>query len=361
MSRARLYSSLAIAAVVLLVAAGSAWWLRRPRVSAEQRARIEHGRELYNLMCSVCHGEQGEGYRADRAPMLANPEFLGTVSDSFLRKAILDGRRGTTMSAWSKVRGGPLSQEDADAIIAHLRTWQQGPRPALVEKPPSGNASRAEPVFEKQCTKCHGTRGVGGPNIHIGNAELLVSASNGFLRHAIRRGRPGTEMPAFEGKLDGAAIEDVVALLRTWEHPEPPVIKPPPRQAPLPLGPVPLNPKGHDPVGFTPYPKPTSMEIVHAELVKGARMGFLDARTPSDYMREHIAGAVSVPFYDPSPYLAALPKNAWLVCYCSCPSAESGKLAEELMKHGFSKVTVLAEGIGPWRQKQYGVQSGDKP
>ncbi len=360
MSRARLSLTIAIAAVAL-IGAGIYLWLRMPRVSPEQRARVEHGRDLYNLMCSVCHGEQGEGYRADRAPMLANAEFLRTVSDGFLQKAILDGRRGTTMSAWSKVHGGPLSADDASAIVAYLRTWQKEPRPALVETPLAGQAERAEAVFGKECIRCHGTRGVGGNNINIGNAELLRSASNGFLRHAIRRGRPGTEMPAFEGKLDRATIEDVVALLRSWEHPEPPAIKPPPRQAPLPLGPVPLNPKGHDPVGFLQYPKGTPMDIVHGELEKGARIGLLDARAPSDYMREHIAGAVSVPFYDPAPYFDKLPKNAWLVAYCSCPSAESGKLAQALLDHGFTKVTILAEGIGPWRARKYALQSGDKP
>jgi rhodanese-related sulfurtransferase len=82
-------------------------------------------------------------------------------------------------------------------------------------------------------------------------------------------------------------------------------------------------------------------------------MVLLDARVPSDYEQEHIQGAVSVPFYDPSPYLAALPKSAWMVCYCACPHAESGVLAEKLQAAGFKKVTVLAEGLYGWSGKGY--------
>jgi cytochrome c oxidase cbb3-type subunit 3/ubiquinol-cytochrome c reductase cytochrome c subunit len=78
-------------------------------------------------------------------------------------------------------------------------------------------------------------------------------------------------------------------------------------------------------------------------------------------MGEHIAGAVSVPFYDPDPYLDKLPKDAWLVAYCACPHAESGNLARILMTKGFTKVTVLDEGLGYWRNHNYGTHKGEQP
>jgi len=74
---------------------------------------------------------------------------------------------------------------------------------------------------------------------------------------------------------------------------------------------------------------------------------------------EHIAGAVSVPFYDPSPYFAALPKDTWLVCYCACPHAESGQLAQQLGAQGFTKVAVLDEGLGVWKARGYPVTTSD--
>jgi cytochrome c oxidase cbb3-type subunit 3 len=152
----------------------------------------------------------------------------------------------------------------------------------------------------------------------------------------------------------------VTALLRSWALPPPPPPAPAP-PPPLPLGPVPLNPKGPEPIGFKTTPGTTPADVVHAQLQRGARMALLDARAPSDYMNEHIAGAVSVPFYDPSQYLADLPKTAWLVCYCACPHAESGMLASKLVQAGFKKVTVLDEGLGVWRSKNYPTHTGDKP
>jgi cytochrome c oxidase cbb3-type subunit 3/ubiquinol-cytochrome c reductase cytochrome c subunit len=258
------------------------------------------------------------------------------------------------MSAWSRSKGGPLKGEDISAVVVFIRSWQTGPSARLDERPLKGDARAGTAVYDAQCAVCHGERGVGGPQLQIGLPEVLSTASDGFLRAAIRRGRSGTPMPAFEGKLSPQAIDDVIAALRSFQ----PMIaeadlatRPPP----LPLGPVPLNPHGPEPQGFKQFSAMTGADVIHAELKRGARMAILDARAPSDYLREHITGAVSVPFYDPSPYFAALPKDTWLVCYCACPHAESGQLARELGAHGFTKVTVLDEGLGVWKSRGYPI------
>ncbi|HEY2510343.1 MAG TPA: cytochrome c, partial [Polyangiaceae bacterium] len=80
------------------------------------------GRHVYTLMCAVCHGANGEGYKADHAPALAQQNFLSSVSDEYLTEAITDGRWGTTMSAWGNARGGPLSRAEVDAVVLHLRS-----------------------------------------------------------------------------------------------------------------------------------------------------------------------------------------------------------------------------------------------
>src|SRR5207248_8197490 len=97
------------------------------------------------------------------------------------------------------------------------------------------------------------------------------------------------------------------------------------------LGTVVLNPSGPEPSTFATFPAYTPADAIRAELDKGARFGILDARAPSDYVAEHITGAVSVPFYAPEPLIPQLPKSAWLVCYCACPHAESGALAQKLL------------------------------
>ena len=329
----------------------------RPLTEVEQ-----HGRELYARMCAVCHGREGQGYAADQATALAHPDFLASATDSYLQEAIDLGRSATTMSAWSTERRGPLSRADVQAVVAYIRTWQRTPNAVLDERPLGGVALRGEISYAAQCAACHGSRGVGGPYVRIGNPDFLLSASNGFLRYAIQRGRSGTKMVGFAHGLGDAGIEDVVALLRSWQFsPSSQPFRPPAPVGPIPLGPVPLNPRGPAPVGFRPYPAVTPADAVKAQLDRGARMSLLDARAPSDYVGEHIAGAVSVPFYDPDPYVPLLPKDSWIVCYCACPHAESGQLAQRLQAKGFTKVTVLDEGFGVWRMRKYPTHTGADP
>ena len=334
---------------------------KEPDPAARVPTRLEHGTELYGRICAVCHGKAGEGYKADEATALAQPDFLASASDDFLRTAIKYGRSGTTMSAWSTERGGPLLPADVEDVIAYLRTWDHAPRAKLDDGPPLGDAAKAEALYTRECLECHGVRGIGGPNVHIGNLDLLASASNGFLRLAIRNGRTGAQMPAFGGKLGDEGVEDLIALLRNWQSTQEPAVRQAAHPPPLPLGPVPLNPKGPEPVGFKKYPENSGADVIKGQLDRGAKMVILDARAPSDYTNEHIAGAVSVPFYDPSPYYHQLPTDAWLVCYCSCPHAESGQLAQALVTHGFTKVTVLDEGLGVWKNRKYPVHTGEKP
>lgn len=344
-----------------------------------EQTQLEHGADLYARMCVVCHGPTGEGYKADNATALSHQDFLSSVSDEFLRRAIKDGRRGTVMSAWGELRGGPLMDSDVEAIISFMRSWQTKPVAILDDGPIAGNVLRGASLYSQNCARCHGTTGTEGPNVRLGNLDFQTSASNGFLRHAIKFGRPGTPMGGFEAMLGSGGIEDVLSFLRSFQNPVPAIalnphdptgmfpfqreLPPPPSPPPpLTLGPVPLNPRGPDPEGFGMFPNAkTGVDVVHAQLARGAKMAILDARAPTDYTFEHITGAVSVPFYDPDPYVPKLPKDAWIVCYCSCPSAESGSLCQKLSDKGFKKLTVLEEGIGVWKARKYPVSQGPKP
>jgi cytochrome c oxidase cbb3-type subunit 3/ubiquinol-cytochrome c reductase cytochrome c subunit len=308
-------------------------------------------------MCAVCHGATGEGYKADQATALSHQDFLASVTDPYLESAIVHGRQGTTMSAWYTGRGGPLDENDVAAMVAYLRSWQTVPALKLDEAPVRGNIARGNAIFDKQCASCHGEQA---PNVRLLNPQLLALASPGFLRHAINKGRPPTTMLGYEETLGKRGVEDVVAYLRSlpaWSTPTEAGTSPPV----LALGPVPLHPKGPEPVGFKKFPEMTSVAVVSREYLRHARMALLDARVPSDYVAGHIAGAVSVPFYDPGPYLSGLPKDAWLVAYCGCPHAESGTLAEKLLAAGFTKVTVLDEGLWEWKDKSHPMREGRKP
>ncbi len=345
-----------VAAVVLLACA-SVHCSRSRSSDTPQRGWL-----VYDRMCVVCHGRDGKGYAADQAPALTRPDFLASATDAYLRSAITFGRRGTTMSAWGRTRGGPLSPADVDAVIAFLRTWDRGARAALDERPPAGDAAIGAALYGRECARCHGEHGTEGPSVHIGGPDFLSIAPNGYIRYAILRGRPGTPMPAFGTLLGDRGVEDVVAYLRK-DQPQSGVSPPstPAKTPPLPLGPVPIHPRGPEPIGFAGKGATTPVDVVKAQLDRGARMALLDARAPSDYVAEHIAGAVSVPFYEPDPYFSSLPKDAWLVCYCACPHAESRQLAQKLLSKGFTKVTVLDEGLPVWRARKYPTRSGLDP
>src|SRR3954471_5394410 len=176
-----LRSTFSVLAAVLALVTTSAC-----KKAAPPPPKLTQGAELYGRMCAVCHGANGEGYKADQAPRLAQPDFQASVSDSFLREAINNGRQGTVMSAWAKEHGGPLSAADVTELIKFLRTWRKGPPVALDEAPLNGDVAKGEAVFARECVRCHGARGVGGPNLHIGNPQLLTSATDGYLRYAIK-------------------------------------------------------------------------------------------------------------------------------------------------------------------------------
>jgi cytochrome c oxidase cbb3-type subunit 3/ubiquinol-cytochrome c reductase cytochrome c subunit len=357
--RVRPSSLFATGAALLFCVLGGELECEPPR-SAIAQAR---GADVYARMCSVCHGASREGYKADHAPALGQQDFLASVTPEFLTAAISGGRASTTMSAWGVRSGGPLGTADVTALVDFLYSWQESPTAILDESPNRGTAARGEVVFFRECARCHGDRGFGGEYESIGSSQLLSTASDGFLRYAIRRGRPGTPMPGFRATLGDAAIDDVIATLRQWQGAPTQQVQRtrPAKPPPLPLGPVPLNPSGPEPTHLRASPLFTPADAIKGELDRGARMAILDARAPSDYTGNHIRGAVSVPFYDPDPYIDQLPKDTWLVCYCGCPHAESGQLAHKLQVKGFTKVAVLDEGLNYWIRKNYETAQGVGP
>jgi hypothetical protein len=79
------------------------------------------------------------------------------------------------------------------------------------------------------------------------------------------------------------------------------------------------------------------------EVVSGEGRGLPDRKPRGGASTGHRPGCDASTAIPP-PSIAALPKNAWLVCYCACPHAESSELARKLLAAGFSKITVLDEG-----------------
>ena len=79
-------------------------------------------------------------------------------------------------------------------------------------------------LYDAYCGMCHGPSGEGYQSDQanaLSNPNFLAAASDDFLRAAIIHGRPGTPMPAwgidYGGPLVDAHVDDLVALMRSWQ------------------------------------------------------------------------------------------------------------------------------------------------
>jgi len=72
----------------------------------------------FALLCSNCHGEQGQG---GTSVGIANPWFLELASDGFLLHAINVGRPGTMMAGWQ----GVLTETERHDLVALIRSWAE--------------------------------------------------------------------------------------------------------------------------------------------------------------------------------------------------------------------------------------------
>ena len=342
------------------------------------------GEALYLKYCSLCHGKHAEGYAADNAPSLISPQFRTTASPEFLRAAINRGRTGTAMAGYDRTLGGPLGPKEVDAIIDFLQ-HKVAPQPApayqpLAEKPAHGVVAAGSALYYNQCATCHGTPMQRSNAVHLFNPILLQTASDEYLRQAILNGRYGTKMEPWAQKLAPQQVEDLVTFLRASAvAPSPPpmppmaqgaaglgqpltqTVQPSPvvpsglETAPEVTGPVVLNPRGKTPEFHLKDDRIAPLEEVAQAYKDKARMVFVDARSPSDFNRLHITGAIPVPYYEPKE-LSKIPNDGtWVIAYCACPHHASGAIVDELRKRGYKHTAVLDEGIFAWKTKGHPV------
>ena len=317
------------------------------------------GAQLYAILCAPCHRADGSGGAADHAPSLINPTFLESASDAFLRTAIGNGRAGTSMGAYGKSRGGPLVDAALSRLVAFVRGLGPAYRAPRETVSRQASADRGAPLYGRLCQSCHGNVAMRGEAVHLADAGFMKSASDGFLKHAIVKGRPGTKMLAFATTMKEAEIDDVVAYLRTMANQ--PV---PNARLPEPTGheAIVLNPQGKNPTFTVKDDRFVSVAQVHEAFVAHRRMAIVDARPPSEWAQVHISGAVSIPYYQLG-RLAEIPADVTVLAYCACPHHLSGEVVEALRKRGHAAAFVIDEGINDWHRRGYPVVAapGVKP
>jgi len=326
-----------------------------PVAPAPVVATAQPGAALYGKLCAQCHGADAKGYKSDHAPSLVNPTFLASATDDFLRSSIVFGRPGTPMAGYGKQIGGPLDDAAVDSIVTWLRGQAKGPVEALPAIG-GGDPKKGQGLYAQNCQKCHGDSKTRGDAVHLANAKFLATATDSFIAYAIVHGRPGTPMESWGMKLSDASLADIVAYVRAFATPDAPTSLPPPTGK----EPLFINPGGKPPTGFKltadPGQKPryVSIEQVKKAIDEKRKMVIIDARPASDWMRVHITGAVSIPYFD-NKRLDEIPKDAWVIAYCACPHHLSGIVVDELQKRGYPHALVLDEGILEWHRRGYPV------
>jgi cytochrome c oxidase cbb3-type subunit III len=315
-----------------------------------QSGPLAEGARVYERYCQLCHAKDATGYAADNAPSLVSKTYLESATDEQIAAGIRLGRPGTAMAAYGKVRGGPLEEREISALVAFVRS--KGPAShALPGGLADGDAKRGAEVFEKNCQSCHGTATSRGNALSLHNPELLASASPAFLRFAIVNGRPPTPMPAFDGKLSGQEITDVVTWLWSFKP-----AAPAPAVANLLVPdnlPIVINPKGTRPKFSLRENRFVSVEQVKKALDAKQRIVIIDARASSDWIQFHIPGAISGPYHDRA-QLEKIPNDGtWVVAYCACPHHASGEVVDALRERKYANTAVMDEGILFWKDKGY--------
>jgi rhodanese-related sulfurtransferase/mono/diheme cytochrome c family protein len=319
---------------------------------------IALGGQLYAKYCALCHGDKAEGYKADNAPSLVNPEFLASASDEFLRAGIGRGRPGTAMAGYARAGGGPLDDASIRAIVAFLR--KDAPAPIALPTLAAGDPVLGKATYTGMCASCHGTLERRGEAIWLANPMFVATAPAGFLAHAIQKGRPGTKMEGWSSRLGDTEIANVIAFIDAWPKagaPGPAVDPVPP-----PMGPIVINPKGKAPSFTLKEDRFVPAAAVKAALDAHQKMVIIDARSPSDWLHTRIPGAISIPYYDVKAMDQVPNDGTWVLAYCACPHHASGIVVDELRKRGYKNTAVIDEGILGWQRAGYpAVDADGKP
>jgi mono/diheme cytochrome c family protein len=179
------------------------------------------GAELFGRLCASCHGDFGEGgpnpsNSIDIIAPISTAVYLETRDDATLRAIISKGQPNQGMSPFLESEGGPLTEDEVDALVAFMRLWEKNPPvefpPELVRGPVAGGSAQ---VYESFCAQCHGTAGEGGVGPAFADEAFQDANSDEDLITTIDRGHDATSMISWGEVLTVDQIEGLVGHIRT--------------------------------------------------------------------------------------------------------------------------------------------------
>lgn len=169
---------------------------------------------LYHNYCSVCHGDRGDGRSRARASLNPPPRDF-TAAAELTRESMIaiitHGKPGTAMVAWKT----QLTEPEVAAVVDYIRNTFM-----VVALEP--RLQRGRTLYIHNCAVCHGERGqgstlpVGGPTPprNLASPQSRAELSRERMLESVTRGRPGTAMAAFGGRMPAQDVEAVVDYVR---------------------------------------------------------------------------------------------------------------------------------------------------
>jgi mono/diheme cytochrome c family protein len=244
-SRTRLIEILVGLIATQLIVFGLALYIfnEPQRVSEAQTqiffTQLDSGMTLYAENCAVCHGLNGEGIGAN--PALDNPG-LASMPYEDIFKVIERGRFGTSMPAWSKEDGGPLSDYQISELTALIQSgdWNAtgdrvvnlglAPLIPFTTEPDSdlleavgvledgATLQAAISTYASSCVACHGADGFGTAIAPALNDPTVREKSVDELTRTLTFGSAGTLMAGWSNQLTPEQISGMVTLIGRWDE-----------------------------------------------------------------------------------------------------------------------------------------------
>ena len=189
-------------------------------LEGSQGAPLEVGRQLFSENCSPCHGDFGEGGPNPTRPgdiiaPISSAEYLKTRDDTTLRAVISQGQPNFGMSPFGTSYGGPLEDDEIDAIVTFVRAWESAPPVELPPEvtAPEVNATGAE-IFAEVCAQCHGPKGEGRIGPSLNDAAFQARNTDQNLYDTINLGHEATAMIGWGDILSAEQIRELVGFIR---------------------------------------------------------------------------------------------------------------------------------------------------
>jgi mono/diheme cytochrome c family protein len=144
---------------------------------------------------------------------------LKTRDDFTLRAIISQGQPNFGMSPFGTASGGPLEEEEVDAIVAFMRTWEENPP---VELPPEVSVSTVSlegaEIYRELCAQCHGPDGDGGIGPALSDPTFQDANTDEDIFDTINLGHDATAMIGWGEILSAEQIQQLVEMIRQLEQ-----------------------------------------------------------------------------------------------------------------------------------------------